>query len=223
MPTHSHHLARELEQLKKNLLHVGKLALSELSRAMESYNTRDVSLAEGVAAADKDLDAKEVRVEEECLRIIALHQPVAQDLRYLTSALKINQLIENTGDTAVSIAKRSKFLATRPPLPIDVSISSTGARVVEMFDRALQAFVNLDELGAHEVIDMDAAVDVAYRQTTQRLIGVMEQHSLQVETALQTMNLMRHLERAADRATDIANQVLYILTGDIVRHMDHTE
>lgn len=223
MPTHSHHLARELEQLKKNLLHVGKLALSELSRAMESYNTRDVPLAEGVAAADKDLDAKEVRVEEECLRIIALHQPVAQDLRYLTSALKINQLIENTGDTAVSIAKRAKFLATRPPLPIDVDVAATGARVVEMFDRALQAFVNLDELGAHEVIDMDAAVDTAYRHTTQRLITVMEQHSHQVETALQTMNLMRHLERAADRATDIANQVLYILTGDIVRHMDHTD
>ncbi|MCC7509487.1 MAG: phosphate signaling complex protein PhoU [Planctomycetes bacterium] len=223
MPTHGHHLARELEQLKKNLLHVGKLALSELSRSMESYNTRDVALAEGVAAADKDLDAKEVRVEEECLRIIALHQPVAQDLRYLTSALKINQLIENTGDTAVSIAKRAKFLATRPPLPIDVDVAATGARVVEMFDRALQAFVNLDELGAHEVVDMDSAVDTAYRQTTQRLIQVMEKHSDQVETALQTMNLMRHLERAADRATDIANQVLYILSGDIVRHMDQTE
>src|SRR5690606_11439155 len=101
----------------------------------------------------------EVRVEEECLRIIALHQPVAQDLRYVTSALKINQLIENTGDTAVRIANRAEFLALRPPLPIEVDAAGTGARVVEMFDRALQAFVNLDELAAHEVRDMDQAVD----------------------------------------------------------------
>ncbi|MBX3459922.1 MAG: phosphate signaling complex protein PhoU [Planctomycetes bacterium] len=222
MPAQAHHLARELENLKKNLLHVGKLALSELSRAMEAYNTRDVEMARSVAASDKDLDAKEVRVEEECLRIIALHQPVAQDLRYLTSALKINQLIENTGDTAVNIAKRAEFLAKRPPLPIEIDITGTGARVVEMFDRALQSFVNLDELAAHEVIDMDSAVDTVYRSATQRLIGVMEQHSNQVEAALQTMNLMRHLERAADRATDIAEQVLYILTGDIVRHSDHS-
>jgi phosphate transport system protein len=223
MPAQIHHLARELETLKKNLLHIGKLALSELSKAMEAYNTRDIKLAREAAAADEVLDAKEVRIEEECLRLIALHQPVAQDLRYVTSALKINQLIENTGDTAVRIAKRAEFLATRPPLPIDVDVSATGARVVEMFDRALQAFVNLDELAAHEVRDMDQAVDNAYRNTTIRLIAVMEQHSDQVETALQTMNIMRHLERAADRATDIAEQVLYILTGDIVRHSDQSE
>ncbi len=190
---------------------------------MEAYNTRDVKLAREATEADEVLDAKEVRIEEECLRLIALHQPVAQDLRYVTSALKINQLIENTGDTAVRIAKRAEFLATRPPLPIDVDVSTTGARVVEMFDRALQAFVNLDELAAHEVRDMDQAVDNAYRNTTIRLIAVMEQHSDQVETALQTMNIMRHLERAADRATDIADQVLYILTGDIVRHSDQSE
>ncbi|MCB9895539.1 MAG: phosphate signaling complex protein PhoU [Planctomycetes bacterium] len=213
-------MVRELEALKRNLLHVGKLALEELSKALESYRTRSVDLASEVAAADKVLDAKEVRVEEECLRIIALHQPVAQDLRYVASALKINQLIENTGDTAVNIAKRSKFLATRPPLPIDVDIAGVGVRVVDMFDRALQAFVQLDELGAHEVIEMDNEVDAAYRNITSKMIEVMEQHSDQVEVALNTMHLVRHLERAADRATDISEQVLYILSGDISRHTE---
>jgi phosphate transport system protein len=218
MPQNASHLVRELEMLKRSLLHVGKMALDELAKALEAYRNRDVSIARAVVQSDKQLDAKEVRVEEDCLRIIALHQPVAQDLRYLASVLKINQLIENTGDTAVNIAKRAEFLATRPPLPIDIDIATTGRRVVEMFDRALDAFVRLDELGAHEVIEMDNEVDQAYRAATAKLITVMEQHSNQVETALNTMHLMRHLERAADRATDIAAQVLYILSGDIVRH-----
>lgn len=220
MPAHANHLARGLEALKRNLLHVGKLALEELSKSLEAYRTRDIPLAREVAQTDKLLDAKEVRIEEECLKLIALHQPVAQDLRYLASVLKINQLIENTGDTAVSIAKRAEFLAARPPLPVDVEVPSMGARVVEMFDRALQSFVRLDELGAHEVADMDAEVDNAYRAMTRKMITVMEQHSDQVEVALNTMHLVRHLERAADRATDIADQVLYILTGDIVRHSE---
>lgn len=219
MPTPTH-LARELEGLKRSLLHVGNLALDELAKALEAYAKRDVELARSVDLTDKVLDAREVRVEEECLRIIALHQPVAQDLRYLASALKINQLIENTGDTAVRIAKRAEFLARRPPLPVDVDIASTGAHVVEMFDGALQAFVKLDELGAHKVIEMDNKVDNAYRNATSRLIEVMEQHGDQVECAVQTMHLVRHLERAADRATDVAEQVLYILTGDIARHSE---
>lgn len=220
MPSQVSHLRRDLESLKRNLLFVGKLALSELSKALEAYEKRDVSLAQQVADSDKLLDQKEVRVEEECLRIIALNQPVAQDLRYLISAIKINGLIENTGDTAVQISRRAAFLATRPPLPIDLDITNIGSRVVEMFDRALQAFVNLDELEAHQVVDMDGDVDVSYRSNTNKLITLMEQHSDLVEVALQSMHLVRHLERAADRATDIAQQVLYILSGDIVRHRD---
>lgn len=218
MPTQVSHLRRDLESLKQNLLYVGKLALAELSKAVESYDKRDVNLAQEVADSDKLLDQREVRVEEECLRIIALNQPVAQDLRYLISAIKINGLIENTGDTAVQISRRAAFLATRPPLPIEIDIGPVGARVIEMFDHALKAFVNLDEFEAHQVIDMDADVDKAYRSNTNKLISLMEQHSNLVEVALQTMHLVRHMERAADRASDIAQQVLYILSGDIVRH-----
>ncbi len=218
MPSQVSHLRRDLENLKRNLLFVGKLALTELSKAIDAYEKREVAIAQEVADSDKLLDQREVRVEEECLRIIALNQPVAQDLRYLISAIKINGLIENTGDTAVQISRRAAFLATRPPLPVELEIGATGSRVVQMFDRALQAFVNLDEFEAHQVIDMDAEVDVAYRANTNKLISLMEQHSDLVEAALQTMHLVRHMERAADRASDIAQQVLYILSGDIVRH-----
>jgi phosphate transport system protein len=218
MPANANPVARELEALKRNLLHVGKLALDELSKALDAFRKRDANLALEVTAADKELDAREVRIEEECLRIIALYQPVAQDLRYVASALKINQLIENTGDTAVNIAKRASFLAARPPLAIELDITGTGDRVIAMFDGALRAFVQLDELGAHEVIEMDNEVDVVYRNATAKLISYMETHGSEVEIALNTMHLIRHLERAADRATDIASQVLYILTGDIVRH-----
>lgn len=220
MPINERHFQTELSNLKKHLLSVGKLALSELARSLDALNDRNPELAQQVRASDAVLDAREVKVEEACLRLLALHQPLAQDLRYITSAIKINALIERTGDTAVKIADRAIFLSERPPLPLELDIKSVGQRVLEMFDRALQSFVNLDELEANQVMDMDAEVDHAYRHYTIRLITCMEQHPDQVETGLQMTHLMRHLERAADRAVDIAHQVLYILSGDISRHED---
>lgn len=217
------HFTRELELLKRDMLSAGALALSALRKALTALAKRDIELANQVIESDRVLDDREMRVEEESLKLLALYQPVAGDLRFVASVIKINSMVERMGDIAVNIARRARFLSKRPPLPVDIDFTPVGNRVVDMLDKALQAFVELSGEKAHEVLRMDAEVDKAYRANNKKLIEFMTYHPDRIEDAVQTMNLARHLERAADRATDIAEQVLYILTGDILRHHKDAE
>lgn len=218
MPMQGNQLQRDMEILKKSLAHVGNLALTELNKSIQALTTRDIELAREVNKIDDVLDASEVKLEQQCLSVLARHQPVAQDLRYLTSVLKINQLIENSGDTAKRIAKRAEYLAQRPPLQVEFDITTMAQRVVMMFDQSLRAFLALDRNVSRDVIDMDEEVDRKYRKYTDSLVAYIEANPEQTEESVQLMNIVRHLERAADRAVDIAEQVVYILTGDIIRH-----
>lgn len=211
-------LQRDMEVLKKNLAHVGKLALTELRKSIQSLSDRNVDLTSEIDKIDDALDASEVKLEQLCLSVLARHQPVAQDLRYLTSILKINQLIENTGDTAGRIAKRAEYLAQRPPLLVDFDINSMAQRMVLMFDQSLKAFLGLDRGISRDVIEMDEEIDRKYRKYTDALVVYIGANPEQTEEAVELMNIVRHLERGADRAVDIAEQVVYILTGDIMRH-----
>ncbi|MDC1141807.1 phosphate signaling complex protein PhoU [Planctomycetota bacterium] len=220
MSIQGNQLQRDMDTLKKSLAHVGNLALTELNKSIQALTDRDIELAHEINKIDDVLDANEVKIEAQCLTVLARHQPVAQDLRYLTSVLKINQLIENTGDTAVRIAKRAEYLAQRPPLQADFDIKTMSQRAITMFDQALKAFLNLDQRTSEDVQDMDEEVDRKYRKYTDSLIAYIEANPEQTEESVQLMNIVRHLERAADRAVDIAEQVVYILTGDIVRHSE---
>lgn len=211
------HFNRELELLKRDMLNTGALALSAIRKAISALTKRDFELAQQVIDADRPLHDRELRVEEECLKLLALYQPVASDLRFITSVIKINSTIERTGDVATNIARRVKYLAKRPPLNVDLDYESIGKNVVDMLDKALQAFIELSVDKANEVLLMDTQVDQAYRKMNKQLIEFIRYHPDQVEDALQSMNLCRHLERAADRATDIAEQVIYIVTGRIQR------
>jgi phosphate transport system protein len=210
------HFTRELEILKRDMLNTGSLALSAIRKAITALTKRDPELAQQVIDADKPLHVRELRVEEECLKLLALYQPVASDLRFITSVIKINSTIERTGDVAANIARRVKNLAKRPPLNVDLDYEGIGKNVVDMLDKALQSFIELSEEKAGEVLRMDELVDQAYRRMNKKLIEFIKLHADQVEDALQAMNLCRHLERAADRATDIAEQVIYIRTGSLV-------
>ncbi|MCC6572466.1 MAG: phosphate signaling complex protein PhoU [Planctomycetes bacterium] len=212
------HFTRELELLKRDMLSAGALALSALRKSLTALAKRDIDLANQVIEADRVLDDREMRVEEECLKLLALYQPVAGDLRFVASVIKINSMVERLGDIAVNIGRRARYLAKRAPLPVDIDFPVVGNRVVDMLDKALQSFVELSSEKANEVLKMDAEVDAAYRRINKQLIEFMTYHPDRVEDAVQTMNLARHLERAADRATDIAEQVLYILSGTILRH-----
>ncbi len=210
------HFTRELELLKRDMLNTGALALAAIRKAITALTKRDPELAQQVIEADQPLHARELRVEEECLKLLALYQPVASDLRFVTSVIKINSTIERTGDVASNIARRVKYLAKRPPLNVDLDYEGIGKNVVEMLDKALQAFIELSSEKANVVLSMDAEVDDAYRRMNRQLIEFIKFHPDQVEDALQAMNLCRHLERAADRATDIAEQVIYIVSGTSV-------
>lgn len=209
------HFTRELELLKRDMLNTGALALAAIRKAISALTKRDPELAQQVIEADRPLHDRELRVEEECLKLLALYQPVASDLRFVTSVIKINSTIERTGDVAANIARRVKYLAKRPPLNVDLDYETIGKNVVDMLDKALQAFIELSVEKANEVLKMDSLVDQAYRKMNKQLIEFIKFHPDQVEDALQAMNLGRHLERAADRATDVAEQVLYIVTGKI--------
>ncbi len=217
------HFTRELELLKRDMLSAGALALSALRKALTALAKRDIELANQVIEADRVLDDREMRVEEECLKLLALYQPVAGDLRFVASVIKINSMVERIGDVAGNIARRARYLAKRPPLAVDIDFVTVGNRVVDMLDKALQAFIELSGETSSEVLSMDAEVDTAYRRINKQLIEFMTYHPDRVEDGVQTMNLARHLERAADRATDIAHQVLYILNGVIHRHHKDTE
>ncbi len=209
------HFTRELELLKRDMLNTGALALAAIRKAITALTKRDPELAQQVIDADRPLHDRELRVEEECLKLLALYQPVASDLRFVTSVIKFNSTIERTGDVAANIARRVKNLAKRPPLNVELDYETIGKNFVDMLDKALQAFVELSVDKAQEVLSMDTLVDQAYRRMNKKLIEFIKFHPDQVEDALQAMNLCRHLERAADRATDVAEQVIYIVTGRI--------
>ena len=209
------HFTRELELLKRDMLNTGALALAAIRKAITALTKRDPELAQQVIDADRPLHDRELRVEEECLKLLALYQPVASDLRFVTSVIKINSTIERTGDVAANIARRVKNLAKRPPLNVELDYETIGKNVVDMLDKALQSFIELSVDKAQEVLSMDSKVDQAYRRMNKQLIEFIKFHPDQVEDALQAMNLCRHLERAADRATDVAEQVIYIVTGRI--------
>lgn len=166
------HFTRELELLKRDMLNTGALALAAIRKAISALTRRDADLAQQVIEADRPLHDRELRVEEECLKLLALYQPVASDLRFITSVIKINSTIERTGDVAANIARRVRYLSKRPPLNIELDFEGIGRNVINMLDRALQAFIELSADKANELLDMDAEVDEAYRRMNKQLIDV---------------------------------------------------
>jgi len=155
----SKHLQRDLDELRKHLLEVGALVEEATNRAMTALTHRRTDLAAEVLAADDEIDVREVRIEEECLKILALHQPVAADLRFVIAALKVNNDLERMGDQAVNIAERAIYLAERPPLDVPLNIERMAEVVSKMVRVSLDAVVNLGVALARSVGTMDDEVD----------------------------------------------------------------
>jgi phosphate transport system protein len=160
----------------------------------------------------------EVEVEESCLKILALHQPVATDLRFIIAVLKINNDLERVGDLAVNIAERALFLAAQPETKIDFDFTSMVVRTQEMLKKSLDVLVNLNARLAYEVCAFDDEIDAMNRQMYLIVQEAMNAHPEQVEHLLHLLSASRHLERIADHATNIAEDVIYMIKGEIVRH-----
>ena len=214
----AHHLAREVDALKRSILSLSAITEEALEKATLALRTRDRMLAEAVALADYQIDMREVEIEEECLKILALHQPVAGDLRFIVACLKINNELERIGDATVNIAERVIYLAQSPVPDVDLDFQSMADAARNMLRNSLDALVNRDVKLAYEVIHSDDEVDALNRQMYHQIQDEIRKDLNHLEVLVHYLGVSRHLERIADHATNIAEDVIYMHDGDIVRH-----
>ncbi|MFQ5868508.1 MAG: phosphate signaling complex protein PhoU [Candidatus Zixiibacteriota bacterium] len=212
------HLLREIERLKRSILAEGAIVERAIDDSIRSLLSRDQALAKRVIDNDHLIDDMEVRIEEDCLKILALHQPVAIDLRFIVAAMKINSGLERMGDLAVNIAERASYLATQETVTLPVDFGEMAAVTKRMVRESLQSLVNSDPELALTVTDEDDIVDDFNRQMFIKVQQRMSQSPGEVKSLLHCLSASRHLERIADLATNIAEDVIYMTTGDIIRH-----
>jgi len=189
-----------------------------IHKSIRALHRRDPDPAEQVIAGDAQIDEEENHIEEECLKILALHQPVAVDLRRIASALKINAELERMADLAADIADRALQLARLPVVPIPEKLQRMADLATSMVRQSLDAFVNLDARQARRVCRLDDEVDRYNNEIIQELIGMMRESPAKVEAGLSLFSATRHLERIADHATNISEDVVYLVEGTIIRH-----
>jgi phosphate transport system protein len=214
----SKHWERDLTELQRLLLAMAGSVEETIQLSIRALGERDPALARRVIDGDAAIDAEENRVEEECLKMLALHQPVASDLRQVIAALKINTELERMADLAVNIAERAAALAALPPLGIPSQVVPMAERTVAMVRRSLDAFVGLDARLARRVIRLDAEVDGYNREVIEELLAGMRATPALVPACVSLFSAVRQLERIADHATNIAEDVLYLVSGEVVRH-----
>jgi phosphate transport system protein len=215
----SKHLQRDLESLQRDLLTLAASVEEAIHKSTRALQERDAEQAEQVIAGDSVIDQEENHIEEECLKILALHQPVAIDLRRIAMALKINTELERMADLAEDIAERALHLARLPVVPIPEKLQRMTDLATSMVRESLDAFVNLDTRQARRVCRLDHEVDRYNNEIIQELVGMMKESPTKVEAGLSLFSATRHLERIADHATNIAEDVVYLVEGTIIRHL----
>jgi phosphate transport system protein len=217
------HLERDLDRLRKHILVLGSVVEEATNKAIESLYALNLELAEEVMSTEIRINELEVDIEEECLKILALHQPVAGDLRFIVAVLKVNNDLERMGDLAQNIAERVQFLATREPLPVNLDFRKMAELVRDMLRMSLDSLVRQDAQMAHQILTMDDSVDDLNAEMFAVLQSLMKTEPAMVESAVSTLSASRHLERIADLATNIAEYVIFMQEGVVIRHQFHTE
>ncbi|MDX9786505.1 MAG: phosphate signaling complex protein PhoU [Desulfobacterales bacterium] len=212
------HFQRELEQIKKMVLALGAVVEDRVHMADRAIADYDAQIAAKIIATDYEIDEMEVELEEECLKALALHQPVAADLRFLVAVIKINNDLERIGDEAVNIAQRVEILAQQKENTFRFDYASMMSKVIYMLKTSLDALVNMDLDLAYRVLTLDDEVDKLKVTAYDRIKAAMNTRQGRVGYYINLLLISRHLERAADHATNIAEEVVYMVEGDIVRH-----
>jgi phosphate transport system protein len=208
----------EIEKLKKKILSLSALVEENVIHAVKALNTRDAALALQVIESDAEIDRQEVEVEEEGLKILALYQPVAMDLRFLTTVIKINNDLERIGDLAGNIAGRARKLCKEPALPVPEELQDAAVKARNMVHHSLTAFVNLDARLAARVCRADDEVDRLCRQVKQFVVAAGRKNPEHLNYYITMLMASRNVERVGDHATNIAEDVIYLVEGKIVRH-----
>ncbi|MBD3343789.1 MAG: phosphate signaling complex protein PhoU [Chitinivibrionales bacterium] len=214
----SKHLQNEIEKLQKTILALCTMVEEQLAAALKSVIDKDDDLATLVISKDKAVDNTEIDVEEECLKILALHQPVAVDLRFIIAALKINNDLERIGDLAVNIAERGRSIALNGfPLP-DFDFNRMFDKAISMLKKSIDALINWDVDLAVAVCASDDEIDELNRTMFSHFKETVCQKPGLCDAMLDYLSVSRYLERVADHATNVAEDVMYMIEGDIVRH-----
>lgn len=212
------HFQNELEKIKKRILALGSMVEERVRMAVRAIDTNDLAVAENIITTDYEIDETEVEVEEECLKVLALYQPVAVDLRFIICVIKINNDLERIADEAVNIAQRVQVIAKSDRDEIAFNYSKMAEKAQLMLKKSLDAFVNLDLDLAFNVLTMDDEVDAMHRNSYDSIKQSLADHPEKVGFFINMYLISRHIERIADHATNIAEEVVYLIEGEIVRH-----
>ena len=212
------HLERELDKLRKKILALGAIVEGSIEKSLLSLTRHDATLARGVIESDHEIDQLEVELEEDCLKILALYQPAAIDLRYVVGILKMNNDLERMGDLAVNIAERAAYLADKKGSKLFLDFTKMGEKTIAMVKKALDSLIKMDAKMAEEVCAADDEVDDINRELLYLIQDYIEQNPQEVKLLIHLLLVSRHLERIADQATNIAEDVIYMTEGVIIRH-----
>jgi phosphate transport system protein len=212
------HFHRDMEFLHREILALSALVEEMIDHAARALRERDTELARQVIDMDGEVDQREVKVEDMCLKMLALHQPVAVDLRRIATVLKVNSDLERIADLAVNVAERASALAQHPGFSVPADLERIVQRSTEMVHAAMDAFVNMDTAAARQICDADDHVDRLNAEIIDELYEIMKDDPQSIKPALLCFSATRHIERIADHATNIAEDVIYLVEGDIIRH-----
>ena len=213
------HLQRDLDNLRKDILRLGDLVRESTLKSIEFFNTRELSLAEDVNTFELHINELEVDIEENCLKILALHQPVAIDLRFIVVVMKVTNDLERMGDQAVNIVQRVKALMKEPSHAFDLPIDAMTDTVQDMVALSLEALVNQDPDLARRVVQIDDLVDDLHTKNYQALRVAVENAPSLVSQAMSLATISSNLERVGDLCTNIAEEVIFMVEGKVIRHM----
>jgi phosphate transport system protein len=212
------HFQEELEALQSRLLEMGGLAEERVRACVEALESRDLGMVAQVMGGDEPINQLHIEVDNRCFRLLALYQPMATDLRSIVSAVKINTDLERVGDLAVNIAEAAQRYTTHPPVKKLIDIPRMGTIAQTMLRDALDAYVRRDTELAHAVLNADDQLDALKTQVFRDLLAYMIKDPATVEPALDLILVSRHLERIGDHATNIAEDVIFMVSAQDVRH-----
>jgi phosphate transport system protein len=213
-----HHFEEEMQALKNRLLNMGALVEERVHDATNALIERRIDTAERIIASDQDVNDLQIEIDERCLRLLALQQPMASDLRLITAAMKINADLERIGDQAVNIAEQAVRILAHPPLKPIIDLPRMAEISERMTRESLDAFVRKDAKLARAILARDDEVDQLKDQVFRVLLTYMMADPGTIERALGLILISRHLERIADHATNIAEDVIFVVEAKDVRH-----
>ena len=217
------HLLKDLDRLRQDILRMGGMVEEAIGKAIRALVDRDVGLAEEVITGEERINELELEIGEEALKVLALHQPVASDLRFTVAVMQVNNDLERMADLAENMARRTRTLVSLPPIRIPFDIVAMATRVREMVKKSLDSMVEQDVDGARSVIKMDDQVDDAHREVYRTIQTFIRENPDLMEQAIQLLSVSRQLERIADHTTNIAEDVVFMVEGDVIRHQEASD